>query len=339
MENFSQDVAVNKAENGAAVKAANKAVNKAATGSPTGMNPRAILKGLFRSRYLYLMFFPVIVFYIIFHYLPMYGLIIAFKDFSAAKGIWDSPWVGFKHFQNFMSSIYFWRLIWNTIGINIYELVVGFPAPIILALIINEVRKEKFKKAVQTIVYLPNFISTVVVAGMIIAFLSPSSGIVNHFIKALGGQPIHFLAEPAWFQSIYVWSGVWQFCGWGSIIYLAALAGIDVQLYEAATVDGANSWQKLIHITLPGIIPTIVILLILRMGSIFSVGYEKIILLYNPQTYETADVISTYVYRRGILDADFSYSSAISLFNNVINFVMLVLVNKFSSKVSETSLW
>ncbi len=269
----------------------------------------------------------------------MYGLIIAFKDFSPAKGIWGSEWVGLEHFKTFMSSIYFWRLLWNTIGINIYELVVGFPAPIILALIINEVRKEKFKKVVQTVVYLPNFISTVVVAGMIIAFLSPSSGVVNHFIKILGGEPIHFLAEPAWFKTIYVWTGVWQFCGWGSIIYLAALAGIDVQLYEAATVDGASSWQKLIHITLPGIIPTIIILLILRMGSIFSVGYEKIILLYNPQTYETADVISTYVYRRGILQADFSYSSAISLFNNVINFIMLVVVNKLSSKVSETSLW
>jgi putative aldouronate transport system permease protein len=323
MEQFEQNVALN------------KAVPRNEFKSKLG----AAIKGLVKSRYLYLMFFPVIVFYIVFQYYPMYGLIIAFKDFSPAKGIWGSEWVGLEHFKTFMSSIYFWRLLWNTIGINIYELVVGFPAPIILALIINEVRKEKFKKVVQTVVYLPNFISTVVVAGMIIAFLSPSSGVVNHFIKILGGEPIHFLAEPAWFKTIYVWTGVWQFCGWGSIIYLAALAGIDVQLYEAATVDGASSWQKLIHITLPGIIPTIIILLILRMGSIFSVGYEKIILLYNPQTYETADVISTYVYRRGILQADFSYSSAISLFNNVINFIMLVVVNKLSSKVSETSLW
>lgn len=304
-----------------------------------GFNLASVVKGLFKSRYLYLMFIPVIAFYVVFNYWPMYGLIMAFKDFTPAKGIWGSPWVGLKHVETFISSVYFWRLIWNTIGINIYDLLVGFPVPIILAMMINELRMEKFKKTVQTVVYLPNFISTVVVAGMLIAFLSPSSGIINHFIKVLGGEPIHFLAEPAWFKSIYVLSGVWQFSGWGSIIYLAALAGIDIQLYEAATIDGASSWKKLLHVTLPGIIPTIIIMLIFRMGSIFSVGYEKIILLYNAQTYETADVISTYVYRRGILDADFSYSTAISLFNNIINFIILVAVNKISAKVSETSLW
>jgi len=295
--------------------------------------------GLYRSRYLYLLIIPVITYYFIFHYIPLYGVTIAFKDFNAFFGILRSPWVGLKHFKAFFSSPFAYRLIRNTLSINLYDLIVGFPAPIILALLINEVKSNKFKRSVQTIVYMPHFISTVVVCGMLVSFLSPSTGFINKFIKALGGEPIHFLAEPEWFQTVYVLSGVWQGAGWGSIIYLAALTGIDIALYEAATVDGANKWQKLRHITFPGILPTIIIMLILRMGSMFTVGYEKIMLLYSPLTYETADVISTYVYRKGILDANYSYSAAIGLFNSVINFIMLVAFNRFSRAVSETSLW
>ena len=298
-----------------------------------------LIKDLKKNRFIYLMALPVLVYYIIFYYGPMYGVIIAFKNFSPGKGILGSPWVGLQWFKDFFNSYYFIRLLQNTLLINILSLIFSFPAPIILALLLNELRNDKFKKTVQTVTYLPHFISLVVICGMIISFLSPSTGIINHFIKTLGGEPIHFLAEPKWFRTIYVLSGVWQSAGWGSIIYLAALSGIDISLYEAATVDGANRWQKLIYVTLPGILPTIIIMLILRMGKMFTVGFEKIMLLYSPLTYDTADVISTYVYRKGILDANYSYTTAIGLFNSAINFVMLVLFNKFSRRISETSLW
>lgn len=294
---------------------------------------------LYRSRYLYMLIAPIAFYYFIFHYIPMYGLVIAFKDFNPYQGILQSPWVGFSHFVNFFHSPFAYRLIRNTVAINVYDLIAGFPIPIILALMINEVKGNWFKRGVQTIVYMPHFISIVVISGMLVSFLSPSSGFINKFISILGGQPIHFLAEPGWFRSVYVWSGVWQGAGWGSIIYLAALSGIDVELYEAATVDGASKWQKMKYITFPGILPTVIIMLILRMGSMFSVGFEKIMLLYSPMTYETADVISTYVYRQGILNADYSYTSAIGLFNSVINFILLVAVNKLSRRISETSLW
>lgn len=300
---------------------------------------KGFIKGMYHSRYLYLLILPAIVYYFVFHYMPMYGVLIAFKDFNAYQGIWKSPWVGMKHFKAFFQSQFAPRLIRNTLLINLYDLAVGFPIPIILALFINELQKEWFKKSVQTIVYLPYFISTVVMCGMLVSFLSPSSGMINNLRELLGKEPIHFLAEPSWFRTVYVWSGVWQGAGWGSIIYLAALTGIDVQLYEAATVDGATKWQKMIYITIPGILPTIIIMLIMRVGSMLSVGFEKIMLLYNPLTYETADVISTYVYRKGILDANYSYTAAIGLFNSIINFILLISVNKFSRRVSETSLW
>ena len=299
----------------------------------------SVKRGFYKSRYLYLIFSPVIIYYVLFNYAPMYGLLMAFKSFNPLLGIWDSPWVGLTYIKDFMKSIFFWRLIGNTITINLYDLIVGFPAPIILALMMNEIRRNTFKRFVQTLVYLPHFISVVVIAGIITMFLSPSSGIVNTIIVALGGEPVHFLAEAGWFQTVYVWSGVWQSAGWGSIIYLAALAGIDQELYEAATVDGATNWQKLWKITIPGILPTIIIMLILRVGSLFSVGFEKVMLLYNPSTYITADVISTYVYRRGIIGADYGYATAIGLFNSIINFIMIVAFNKFSRSVSETSLW
>lgn len=296
-------------------------------------------RNIYRCRYLYLMMVPAFLYYVIFHYGPMYGAQIAFRNFNPFEGIWGSPWVGFRYFKQFLESAYFFRLIKNTLLINVYDLIVGFPAPIILALMINEVRSNKLKRTVQTIVYLPHFISTVVVVGMIIAFLSPSSGIVNKIITMLGGEPIHFMQEPGWFRTIYVWSGVWQGAGWGAIVYLAALSSIDPNLYEAAIIDGANRWQRLIHITIPSLIPTIIVLLILRMGNMLNVGFEKIMLMYNPVTYETADVISTYVYRRGIQGGEYSFSAAVGLFNSVVNFIILITFNSISKKVSETSLW
>lgn len=304
-----------------------------------GAKLSSIKKGFYKSRYLYFLFLPVIVYYVIFHYTPMYGLIIAFKKYHPVLGIWKSPWVGLTHIKDFLHSVFFWRLIWNTVSINIYDLLVGFPAPIILALLLNEVRKNSIKRTVQTIVYLPHFISVVVLAGIITLFLSPSSGIINALIKALGGQSIHFLAEASWFKTVYVWSGIWQGAGWGSIIYLAALSGIDAELYEAATVDGATNIQKLIKITLPCLLPTIIIMFILRVGSMFTVGFEKVMLLYNPSTYETADVISTYVYRQGIQKGDYSYTTAIGLFNSILNFATITFFNYFSKKISQTSLW
>ena len=272
-------------------------------------------------------------------YAPMYGAQIAFRDFSPVLGITGSKWVGFKYFIQFFKSEYFGRLIKNTLGISLYSIIVSFPIPIILALLINEVRGKFFKRSVQTVVYLPHFISAVVVVSILSALLSPSSGLINQLITAFGGTPIHFMAEPKYFKTIYVLSDIWQSAGYGSIVYMAALTGIDPSLYEAATVDGASKWDKLIHITLPGLLPTIIIMLILRMGSIFSVGYEKIMLMYNPATYETADVISTYVYRRAFESGDYSFSAAVGLFNSVINFTIIVLFNKFSKKISEVSLW
>lgn len=298
-----------------------------------------ILKSLYKNRYLYLMVMPVFIYYIVFAYWPMYGAQIAFKNFNPFQGIWGSPWAGTKYFMQFFKSVYFIRLLKNTLLLNIYNLIVGFPAPIILALMLNEIRSEGLKRSIQTIVYLPHFISTVIVVGMIITFLSPSSGFINSIITHFGGNSIHFLQEPGWFRSIYVWTGVWQEAGWGCIIYLAALVGIDPTLYEAGIVDGANRWQRIINITIPSIIPTIIIMLILRMGSMFSIGFEKIMLLYNPATYETADVISTYVYRRGIQGAEYSLSTAIGLFNSLINMVMLITFNYISKKTSEVSLW
>jgi putative aldouronate transport system permease protein len=269
----------------------------------------------------------------------MYGIIIAFKKFSPMKGILDSAWVGFDHFQTFFNSVYFWRLLKNTLLLSIYSLFWGFPVPIIFALLLNEVREGIFKKSVQTISYLPHFISVVVVMGMIVNFTTVQGGVVNQMLGWIGIGPINFLSESGWFRTIYISSSVWQGFGWSSIIYLAAIAGIDPQLYEAAEMDGASRWRKMWHITLPCLLPTVAILFILAVGNLMDVGFEKIILLYNPTTYETADVISSFVYRQGILQANYSYSTAIGLFNNVINLILLVGVNRISRKLSETSLW
>lgn len=288
---------------------------------------------------LYFLIIPVVAYFVIFEYFPMYGLTIAFKDFIATQGIMGSPWAGFKHFERFFESYYFWRLIRNTLGIGLYELAVGFPVPILLALMINEVRQSMFKRIVQTVTYAPHFLSTVVLVGMLFLFLSPQAGFINQLLGLFGVGPINFLQEPGWFKTIYVFSGTWQHMGWSSIIYLAALAGIDPQLHEAAKVDGASRLRRIWHINLPGIMPTIVILLILNVGRLLSVGFEKIFLMQNQLNMQASDVIATHVYRAGILGAQYSYSAAVGLFNSVIVFIMLVIVNYIARKVNETSLW
>ena len=275
----------------------------------------------------------------IFSYIPMYGILIAFKDFRPAQGILGSEWVGFQHFIRFFQSHHFETLIRNTIAINVYGLIVGFPLPIILALAFNEVKDGFFKKFTQTATYAPHFISVVVMSGMVISFLSPSTGIINHFIEFLGFDRIAFLSDPRWFRTVYVLSGVWQSTGWSSIIYLAALAGVDPTLHEAAIVDGASRLQRAWYINLPTILPTVVILLIMNVGSIMAMGFERIILLQNPLNMETSNVIATYVYEMGLLNAQYSFAAAIGLFNAAINAVLLIVVNQFAKKISEVSLW
>jgi putative aldouronate transport system permease protein len=268
----------------------------------------------------------------------MYGIIIAFKKYNIVKGITGSPWVGFKHFKKFILDPYFWKLVRNTLLINIYGLLWGFPAPIILALVLNEVRMQSLKRFIQNVSYLPHFISTVVVCGIIVNFLA-IDGPVNGIIKWLNGNQIQFLVKPEWFRTIYIASGIWQRAGWGSIIYLAALSGIDPNLYEAAKMDGGNRYHLLRHITLPCLVPTITIMLILNLGRLMSIGFEKIILLYNGSTYETADVISTYVYRRGLLGSDFSYATAVGIFQSVVGLILLMTANKIAKKIGDTGLW
>lgn len=297
------------------------------------------IKSVRRNWRLYLMISPVIAYFIIFHYVPMYGVQIAFKNFLPANGIFGSEWIGFTHFKRFFESYYFWRLIKNTIGISLYELAVAFPIPIILALLINEVGQQKFKRFVQTVTYAPHFLSTVVMVGLILLFLNPDYGIVNRIIELFGGKSVSFMTEPAWFKTIYVFSGIWQGMGWSSIIYLAALAGIDPQLHEAAKIDGASRLRRIWHINLPGIRPTIIILLILNVGSIMSVGFEKVYLMQNSLNIRSSEVISTYVYTRGIIGAEYSFSAAVGLFNSVINCILLIIVNRIARKVNETSLW
>lgn len=297
------------------------------------------LKSDLRKNYsLYLLILPVIAFYIIFCYKPMYGALIAFKDYQPSLGVFGSEWVGLYHFKRFFDNPDFFRIVKNTLTISITNIIFGFPAPIILALLFNELKLAKFKSIAQTISYLPHFVSMVVVCGLIKTFVS-QGGIILQIVTALGGKQVGLLSRPEAFVPIYVISGIWQEIGWGSIIYLAALSSIDQELYEAARIDGANKWRQVIHITIPGILPTIIIMLILKMGSLLSVGYEKVILLYNPLIYETSDIISTYTYRVGLEQQDWSYSSAVGLLNSAINFIMVVVTNKISAKCSETSLW
>jgi len=288
---------------------------------------------------LYLLIIPVLLYYIIFHYGPMYGAQIAFKRFTPAEGILGSSWVGFENFIKYYNSYYFWRLIKNTVLLNLTDLVFGFPAPIILALLINEVRSNKYKRTVQTITYIPHFVSLVVICGLLKDMLN-TNGLINYMVNIIfGREPVPYLLNPQYFRTIYVASGIWQQVGWGSIIYLAAITGIDQELYEAATVDGAGRFRKILNITIPCIAPTIIIMFIMRLGQMMNVGVEKVLLLYNPATYETSDVISTFVYRKGLLEMDYSYSAAVGLLNSVINFLLVVAANSISKRVSETSLW
>lgn len=291
-----------------------------------------------RNKSLYFLVIPVILFYILFHYKPMYGAVIAFQDYNPRLGVSGSDWVGLDQFLRFFASPYFGRLLKNTLLLSVYGIVFGFPAPIILALLLNELKARKFKKTVQTITYLPHFISLVVVTGIIKDF-TQSTGLINDIIVTLGGVRTSLIQNPALYRTIYIVSDIWQGIGWGSIIYLSALSGVDQQLYEAASIDGAGRWKQLLHVTLPGITPTIVIMLIMRMGQLLGTGYEKTILLYNEATYETADVIASYIYRVGILERNWSYSTAIGLFNSGINLVLLIITNMISKRVSETSLW
>lgn len=286
----------------------------------------------------YVLVLPVVLFYLIFCYKPMYGIIIAFQNFSPIRGIAGSEWVGLQHFKDFFESYYFTRILKNTLIISLSTLVFSFPMPILFALLLNEIRNQKFKRLVQTISYMPHFISMVVVCNMIKMFTS-NTGFITSLLGMFGVPEASLLTKPEYFVPIYVISGIWQQTGWGAIIYLSALAGIDQQLYEAAKIDGANRWKQTLYVTLPGISQTIIIMLLLRIGNIMDVGYEKVMLLYNEGIFKTADVISTFVYRKGLTDMEFSYSTAVSLFNSVINFIIIVVFNKLSKKLTETSLW
>ncbi|TVY07789.1 ABC transporter permease [Paenibacillus cremeus] len=292
-----------------------------------------------KGKYLLLLFFPTFLYYLIFKYAPMFGLIISFKNYNLFKGVWASDWVGFKYYLLFFQNPDFFKLLRNTIMLGLYKIVFGFSAPIILALLMNEVKRVFFKRFVQTVSYLPHFISNVVAASMVLMFLSPSSGIVNHFLQSLGMTPIHFMAVPELFRPIYVISEIWQHVGWETIIYLAALTSIDPQLYEAAEMDGAGRWKRMVHVTLPGIAPAIVILLILNVGHVLDIGFEKVFLMYNPAVYETADIISTYVYRTGISQGNYSYATAIDLFTGIVSLIFITSANWVGRRLGETSLW
>lgn len=288
---------------------------------------------------LYLMLALPVVYYILMKYVPMYGTLIAFKKYSAKLGVWGSEWIGFSNFRKILADPYFYKLVRNTLLINLYNLLFAFPASILFALLLNEIRHRKYRKVVQTVSYLPHFISTIVVCGLVTNFLRTNGGVVNDLISLFGGTPISFMTKPEYFRSIYVVSEVWQHLGWDAIIYIAALTAIDPELYEAAQVEGANRLHRAIYITLPCIAPTITIMLILRVGNLVNLGYEKILLLYSGATYETADVISTYVYRRGLLTADFSYGTAIELFQTAVSLVLVLGTNWLGRKISDTGLW
>lgn len=299
---------------------------------------RRLGRDLKRNRSLYILIIPVIVFYFVFMYVPMYGLLMAFQEYDPALGIMGSPWVGLKQFKDFFNNIYFWRLLRNTLRISVTALIFGFPMPILLALMLNEVRNKYFRKSVQTISYMPYFISLVVMVGILKEFTAPD-GILGQVYTKVTGNEMSMLSDPNCFVPLYVGSNIWQGAGWDSIIYLAALAGIDMELYEACKIDGGGRIRQLFTVTLPGILPTIITLLILRLGGMLNVGYEKIILMYTPMTYETADVISSYVYRVGLQDYKWSYGTAVGLFNSVVSIILLVIANYISKRTAETSLW
>ena len=296
-------------------------------------------KMLKRDYHLILLCVPALIFIFIFDYGPMYGIQIAFKDYNSRLGIWGSHWVGFEHFERFFRSPNFWALLKNTLTISFYTLIASFPFPIFLALIVNQLTHEKFKKTVQTILYAPHFISVVVLCGMLHECLSPSTGIINNMLAAFGMERIYFLGKADLFDDIFVWSGIWQNSGWGMIIYLAALTSIDPSLYEAARIDGANNIKLIRHIEIPQILPTIVIMLIMNVGRFMNVGFQKAFLLQNSMNLQKSEIIATYVYRMGMLQQQFDFSTAIGLFNNVVNIILLITVNQICKKLNETSLF
>ncbi len=296
-------------------------------------------KNLIYNWDLYIFLLPTLIYYAIFHYAPMYGLQIAFKSFKATKGIWGSPWVGLDNFARFFRSAQFWDILSNTVVLSLESLVLGFFPPIILALMLNQVENGKFKKFVQGVTYAPHFISTVVMVSLLFCLLSTRNGIINRIIMFFGGEAVPFMRDAEYFRGTYIVSGIWQSMGFSAIIYIAALAGISSELHEAAIIDGASKWQRVIHIDIPGILPTITILLIMRSGSIMSLGFEKVFLMQTSLNLKRSQVISTYVYQVGLVDANFSFSAAVGFFNSIVNFIMIMLVNFISSKISETSLW
>lgn len=296
-------------------------------------------RSLRRHWQLYLVMLPALLYFFVFRYIPMANAVIAFKDYSVVKGIWGSDWAGFKHFELFFNNPVFWTLLKNTLGLSLYALIVGFPIPILLAIALNEIRDGFFKRLVQMVTYAPYFISTVVIVSMIMLLLAPRLGVINLGLQAMGLPAINFLGRPDFFASIYVWSGVWQNSGYAAIVYLAALSGVDPALYEAARVDGASRLQKIFNIDLPGIMPVAIILLILNVGSLLAIGFEKAYLLQNPLNLSTSEIIATYVYKIGLLNANFSFATAVGLFNSVINMILLVTVNAYVKRVSDMSLW
>lgn len=296
-------------------------------------------KRLLANRYLYAMLLPALVYYTVFHYVPMYGALIAFKQFSITKGIMGSPWVGFQHFTYLFELEKFWQVFWNTIIISLYRLVFGFPLPLIVAILLNEARKIMFKRTVQTIIYLPHFISWVIMGGLLISLLSTDQGAVNNAVRSLSGEPIGFLTDERVFRSTLVGSMIWKEFGWNTIIYMAALAGLNPQLYEAAVMDGANRWRRIWHITLPGIRSTIIILFILRIGSLMEAGFEQIFVLYHPGVYRVADIIDTYVYRIGLTEGRYSLAAAVGLFKSAINFTLLIVANWLSRALGEQGVY
>ena len=293
---------------------------------------------VWQHRHLYLMLLIPIAFYLLFCYWPMYGIQIAFKKYNVRMGIEGSPWVGLKYFQKYLTDPYFWKVVRNTLLLNVYSLVFSFPAPILLAMLLNELRSSVYKKVVQSVSYLPHFISTVVVCGMVVNFLA-NSGPINDVIEKLGGTRIQFMMEAKYFRTIYIATGIWQNIGWNSIIYFAAISGVDPSLYEAMKVDGASRWQQIIHLILPMIADTVILLLIMTLGNLLNVGFEKVYLMYSPAVYETGDVIATYVYRQGIENKNFSYAAAVGLFYSAVGFVFVMASNSLSRRVTGSSLW
>ncbi len=297
------------------------------------------LKSMRRNWELYLFVLPALAVIVLFYFVPIYGVQIAFRDFDAYAGITGSEWVGMKNFMRFFSSPSFWTLIKNTLAVSVYQLTVGFFVPIVLALLLTQVENRGFKKFVQNVIYAPYFISVVVIVGMLSIFLSPSAGIVNAVRQLMGMEVLDFMAQPEFFRHLYVWSGIWQTAGWGTIIYIAALSGVNPELYEAATVDGCNKFQKMMYVDIPCIIPTMIIVLILNTGTVMNIGFEKVYLMQNNLNLPVSEVISTYVYKIGIINTDYSLASAIGLFNSVINCGLLLAVNTVSRRVGDTSLW